>query len=84
MKKGTKLIMMTLGWLLVALGIIGLFLPILQGIILIVIGLYLLSFYSPWVQERVDKAKVKYPKVGRVFDKVDHRIRKLFGSKNKT
>ncbi|MCS7311486.1 MAG: hypothetical protein NZ742_01010 [Acidobacteria bacterium] len=39
-------------------GIAGLFLPVLQGILLIVLGLYLLGIQPPrWVRERLHKIR---------------------------
>ena len=45
-----KIARVVLGWTLIVLGIIGLFLPFLQGIVLIVSGLALLSKDRPWAR----------------------------------
>lgn len=45
-----RLIMLSVGWVLVLLGIAGLFLPILQGILFLVAGLYVLSLQSARVR----------------------------------
>lgn len=52
--KTTRLI---LGWGLIVLGIVGLFLPLLQGIAFIVAGLALLSRDSPWARRWLERAK---------------------------
>ncbi len=54
------------GWGLILAGIAGLFLPFLQGILFLVMGLALLSRDSPWarrwlerIKERVKQTKEK-------------------------
>lgn len=49
------------GWLFIFLGIIGIFLPILQGILFLVIGLMLLSPRYAFAQSLLQKAESKYP-----------------------
>jgi uncharacterized protein len=46
MEKLKRIGILIIGWFLVGLGILGLFLPILQGILLIMIGLAILSTRS--------------------------------------
>lgn len=48
------------GWLLVGVGIIGLFLPILQGILMIAAGLALLSGESELIKRVLKKAEPYY------------------------
>jgi uncharacterized protein len=49
------------GWLFIFLGIIGIFLPILQGILFLVIGLMLLAPHYAFAQSLLHKAESKYP-----------------------
>ena len=51
------------GWLFIFLGILGLFLPILQGILFLCIGILLLSSVSPRVRLLIMKLGRRYPKV---------------------
>ncbi|GBC85887.1 hypothetical protein HRbin11_02346 [bacterium HR11] len=47
-----------LGVIVLLAGIAGLFLPVLQGILLIVLGLYLLGIQPPrWVRDRLHKVR---------------------------
>lgn len=62
------------GWLLIVLGIAGLFLPFLQGFFLIGLGLYLLSRHLSWLQRFVLMLKVKYPHIASLFDRLDKYI----------
>ena len=49
------------GWVFIVLGILGLFLPILQGILFLVIGLMLLSTRYEFAQNILHKAEQRYP-----------------------
>ncbi len=51
-----------LGWGFVVLGIIGLFLPVLQGILFLGIGLVLLAGSSPLARRLLDRLRDRYPK----------------------
>ena len=59
---------LTAGWFFVVLGVLGLFLPILQGVLFLAIGFYLLSLESPWARRFIEKTKIRYPRLGKVFD----------------
>ena len=58
-KKYYKLV---IGYVFIVLGILGLFLPFLQGILFLVIGAMILSKESPAFQRLKEKIKTKYPK----------------------
>ena len=45
------------GWTLLAVGVVGLFLPVLQGFLLIISGLALLSTESPWAHRLLTRLK---------------------------
>lgn len=53
------------GWGFVCLGIIGLFLPLLQGLVFLLIGLFILSLQYVWAQRILDKLKARFPKLAR-------------------
>jgi uncharacterized protein len=69
---------LTLGWLFVFLGILGLFLPILQGILFLTIGLILLSRESEWAAGKLDWLKTRYPRFGKTYDEADRRAMRLW------
>ena len=50
-----------LGWLFIVLGILGLFLPILQGVLFILIGLAILSTRSEIVKRFLKHLEERYP-----------------------
>jgi uncharacterized membrane protein YbaN (DUF454 family) len=54
-----RLVLMTVGVLLVAVGIVGIFLPVLQGFLLIALGLSVLSMVSERVRRWVRNMKAR-------------------------
>jgi len=63
MQAGTKRILVLFaGWSFVLLGIVGLFLPFLQGVLFLLVGLIILSSRYAWARHLL------FPKVGGVAD----------------
>jgi uncharacterized protein len=60
-KKVKEIAILVLGWTLIGLGILGLFLPFLQGILFIMIGLAILSSRSLAVQRFLKYLENRYP-----------------------
>lgn len=48
------------GWAFIVLGILGLFLPILQGILFLAIGGMLLSMESPTAKRIMDRLRARF------------------------
>lgn len=69
----------SIGWLFVLLGVVGIFLPFLQGVLFILVGIYILSLHSTWAHKLLVRLKMRYPRVGGKIDAADHRIRKFLG-----
>jgi uncharacterized membrane protein YbaN (DUF454 family) len=71
------------GWLMILLGIAGLVLPFLQGILFILIGLWLLSLELPWAHRLAEKLRRRFPetaeKVHATKDRIAARFRRRFG-----
>lgn len=83
MKKRIKRIAIdTLGWLFVVMGLLGLILPFLQGILFLIMGIYILSLHSKFAHRELHKLKLRYPKIGGRIDSFDHRLRKFLGIEN--
>ena len=55
--------MLATGWFFVVLGVAGLFLPILQGVLFIIIGLLILSSEYVWAHQLLQKMKQRFPAV---------------------
>jgi uncharacterized membrane protein YbaN (DUF454 family) len=56
-----KLGLLIIGWVFIVLGILGLFLPILQGILFILIGLAILSSRSKSIRRFLKYLEERYP-----------------------
>ena len=77
------------GWAFIVLGVLGLFLPILQGILFLLIGLALLSTVSPRIrllrQRLRARARARYPAWTAKFEEAEgrakHWMRRIVGSR---
>ena len=76
-----------LGWTFIVLGILGLFLPILQGILFLLIGLSLLSQSSPWAARLLDRLRERFPGIAGKYSEAKAKARdlqvKMFKKKKK-
>jgi uncharacterized membrane protein YbaN (DUF454 family) len=55
--------LLIIGWLFIVLGILGLFLPILQGVLFILIGLGILSSRSEIIKRFLKHLEERYPQL---------------------
>ena len=69
------------GWFFIFLGILGLFLPVLQGILFLAIGAVLLSSVSPRARLLRLKAGQRWPVVRTSTHKARDWLRRRFGKK---
>lgn len=70
MKPRTKrLLKIILGWFFVVLGVLGLFLPILQGVLFLAVGLVILAQEQPWAHRLMATLRHRYPHMAEMFDK---------------
>jgi uncharacterized membrane protein YbaN (DUF454 family) len=58
-----RLAVQLVGWAFIVVGIIGLFLPILQGILFILIGLIILSTQYSWAHRLIVKIRARFPRL---------------------
>ncbi|NKB21279.1 MAG: DUF454 family protein [Alphaproteobacteria bacterium] len=78
MKRDVKhYLLLSLGWIFIFLGILGLFLPILQGVLFLAIGLIILSRRSPRVRLFNQKMGQRYPKYRAIQDEASARVKRL-------
>lgn len=73
-----RIVILTLGWLFMLLGFIGLFLPILQGFLFFGIGLALLSKESAWVRHRIERARERWPKLAETMDRTEAKASDIY------
>lgn len=55
-------ILLGLGWIFIFLGILGLFLPVLQGVLFLCIGAIMLSSVSPRMRLLIMRLGQRYPR----------------------
>lgn len=72
------IVILCLGWILVVAGIIGFFLPFLQGMFMLFIGLILLSFSSETVRTWIERFLVRHPRFVGSHKKIDSLIKRIF------
>ncbi|MGA8183111.1 MAG: PGPGW domain-containing protein [Terriglobia bacterium] len=74
------------GWSFVALGVAGLFLPILQGVLFLLIGLTILSTEYVWAHKLLQKLRKRFPSLTSRFDTAKLRahawLKRVFPSKS--
>ncbi|NQU70312.1 MAG: hypothetical protein HQ514_07165 [Rhodospirillales bacterium] len=73
-----RVLILGIGWGFVLLGIIGLFLPILQGILFLLVGLAVLSMESRTARAILVKLRRRFPKLAQKMDEAEKRARGMF------
>jgi uncharacterized membrane protein YbaN (DUF454 family) len=56
------------GYAFLVLGVLGLFLPFLQGILFLLIGLLILAKNAPWAHNLLERVRERYPKAGALIE----------------
>jgi uncharacterized membrane protein YbaN (DUF454 family) len=74
-----RIVVLVIGWTLIALGVVGLFLPFLQGILFILLGLYVLSRESRTARRWLEHGRKRHPKVDAKLRQWGRWWRKRFG-----
>ncbi len=78
-----RLGVLLLGWAFILLGIAGLFLPVLQGILFLLIGLIILSSEYVWAHKLLQRLRSRFPSLARKADEAQVRaaawMRRVFG-----
>ena len=78
MNSGAKRLgILVLGWIFILLGIAGLFLPVLQGILFLLIGLILLSTEYVWAHKLLTRLKTRFPKIAVHADAAHHKVDRI-------
>ena len=70
-----RVLVLIVGWAFILFGIVGLFLPILQGVLFIIIGLVILSSEYAWAHHLLSKVRMRFPKISRVADQASEKAR---------
>lgn len=64
-----RILTLIAGWIFILLGIVGLFLPVLQGVLFLLVGLIILSSEYVWAHNLLNKIRNRFPKLGRTADR---------------
>jgi uncharacterized protein len=78
-----RIAIITTGWLFIALGIAGLFLPFLQGILFLLIGLVILSTEHHWARRLLGRLRTRFPKLERLVHAAHAKAGSILGQEKK-
>lgn len=56
-----RIVVLALGWMFILLGLAGLFLPVLQGVLFLFIGLIILSTEYVWAHHLLGRLRERFP-----------------------
>jgi uncharacterized protein len=76
-----RVILLVVGWAFILLGIVGLFLPVLQGILFLLIGLFILSSENVWAHRLLCQLKQRFPHIAEQFEHARQRSEKWVASR---
>src|SRR5258706_10652261 len=68
-----KALMLVAGWTFMVLGVVGLFLPFMQGILFIMIGLTILSGEYVWAHHLLSRVRARFPKIAIFSDRAQQK-----------
>jgi uncharacterized membrane protein YbaN (DUF454 family) len=74
-KQIRRIVVLILGWALIAFGIVGLFLPILQGVLFLFLGLYVLSRESTTAHRWMERLRARHPELDQSLQRWKARFR---------
>lgn len=69
-----RIIRLFFGWTFFVLGLLGLVLPVLQGVLFLIVSVILLAPDVPFFKKILDKLKNRYPKLAKKAEKITKRI----------
>ena len=58
-----SILMQGLGYTFLVLGVLGMFLPFLQGFLFLFIGLIILARYATWARRLLDDLRARHPRM---------------------
>ncbi|MGB5160235.1 MAG: hypothetical protein WBO69_14065 [Thermoanaerobaculia bacterium] len=77
----TRMVLLGLSWICLILGLAGLLLPGLQGVLLLLLGMALMSVASDTVHGWMERALHRYPRLQERLQRFRDKIHKKFGRK---
>ena len=67
------ILVQALGYAFLVLGVLGMFLPILQGFLFLFVGLIILARHAPWAERLLDRIRRQHPKFDELIGKAEHK-----------
>ncbi len=74
-----KILIQVTGWIFIVLGIVGLFLPILQGVLFLLVGLMILSSEYAWAHHLLTRLRERFPKISSTADQAAEKAKAWLG-----
>ena len=68
-----RIVVLGVGWMFILLGLAGLFLPILQGVLFLFIGLIILSTEYVWAHHLLRRLRERFPGLAKHADHAKER-----------
>ncbi|MGI9417486.1 MAG: PGPGW domain-containing protein [Geminicoccaceae bacterium] len=68
------ILLQAVGYFFLVVGVIGLVVPVLQGILCLTIGLIILAKTAPWAERLLERFRQRYPQAGATIDKADVKV----------
>lgn len=68
-----RIVVLAVGWMFILLGLAGLFLPVLQGVLFLFIGLIILSTEYVWAHHLLRKLRERFPGLAKHADHAKER-----------
>ena len=73
-----RLAKLAVGWFFLVLGVLGLFLPILQGVLFLAIGLAVLATEQVWAHRLLTWLGHRFPRFAHVVEQARHKSESWF------
>jgi len=70
---GKRIVVLVVGWAFILLGVAGLFLPVLQGVLFLLIGLIILSSEYVWAHHLLLRLRERFPGVAQHAERAKER-----------
>ncbi|MEZ5930700.1 MAG: PGPGW domain-containing protein [Alphaproteobacteria bacterium] len=68
------IVLQTVGYSFLVLGVIGLVVPILQGMLFLAIGMIILAKTAPWADRLLERFRQRFPKAAVIVDRAEHKV----------
>jgi uncharacterized membrane protein YbaN (DUF454 family) len=65
------ILLQALGYLFLVLGVLGMFLPILQGFLFLFVGLLILARHAPWAERLLDNIRSRHPRFDQIIGQAE-------------